>query len=325
MKKLLLVMLSVLLLTSCSKPIAKVGSIEISKNEFEFYLKSIKEQMSDTEFQTKEDWQNKEIEGRKAIDIAKEQAMDNAVKNALYIETAKAAGITLTDSDKQEVSAIKDEFKSVKGSDSGYQKFLKENKIDDKFIELMCESSVYYRKIGEMVMKDTAMTEEMMKEHFEKNKWLFETNVRKAKHILIATIDPETMQPKSQEEQEDASILAKGLFDRIQSGEDFDKLMHQYSEDPGLADSPDGYVFGSGEMVAEFEEATDSVGFNQLAFCKSDLGFHIIKRLPITYEDAQDEVSYDLLRSLIENRVEQWQKEYSIEVTRDEQMYLEIK
>ena len=84
-------------------------------------------------------------------------------------------------------------------------------------------------------------------------------------------------------------------------------------------------MFGSGEMVAEFEEATDSVGFNQLAFCKSDFGYHIIKRLPISYEDAEEEVIFDLLRSLIENRVEQWQKEYSIEVTRDEQMFLEIK
>ena len=325
MKKLLMVMLSVLLLTSCSTPIARVGNIEISKNEFEFYLKSIKEQMSDTEFQTEEDWQNKEIEGRKAIEVAKEQAMDNAAKNALYIATAKAAGISLTDADKQEVKGIKGEFMSVKGSDAGYKKFLKENNIDDKFIELMCESSVYYRKIGEVVAEDTTITEEMKKSHFEENKTIIETGVRKAKHILIATIDPETMQPKSQEEQETASVLAKGIFDRIQSGENFDKLMNEYSEDPGLSTSPDGYVFRSGEMVAEFEEAVDSVGFNQLAFCKSEFGYHIIKRLPVTYEDAKEEVEYDLLRSLIEKRVEQWQKEYSISVTRDEKMYSEIK
>ncbi len=325
MKKLLLVLLSVLLLTSCSTPIARVGNIEISKNEFEFYLKSIKEQMSDTEFQTEDDWQNKEIEGRKAIEVAKEQAMDNAAKNALYITTAKAAGISLSEEDKEEVQTVKKQFINSIGSDAEYKKYLKENKIDDKFIELMCESSIYYSKIGEVVMKDTTMTEEMKKTHFEENKWLFEANVRKAKHILIATIDPETMQPKSQEEQEAASVLAKGIFDRVQSGEDFDKLMNEYSEDPGLSTSPDGYVFRDGEMVAEFEEATDSVGFNQLAFCKSEFGYHIIKRLPITYEDAEEEVAYDLLRSLIEKRVEQWQKEYSISVTRDEQMYSEIK
>ena len=53
MKKLLVLMLSVLLLTSCgSKPVATVGNIKITQSEFEFYLDSIKMQMSDTELQT---------------------------------------------------------------------------------------------------------------------------------------------------------------------------------------------------------------------------------------------------------------------------------
>ena len=60
--------------------------------------------MSDTELQTEEDWQNKEIEGKKAIDVAKDQAIENAVLNALYIETAEAAGLVLTAEEEEYVN-----------------------------------------------------------------------------------------------------------------------------------------------------------------------------------------------------------------------------
>jgi len=325
MKKLLLVMLSVLMLTSCSKPFAKVGDIKISESEFEFYLKSVKDEMKGTEFETDDDWQNKEIDGKKAIEVAKEQAMDSAVNNALYIETGKAAGITLTPVDEKNVEIVKEQFVQSKGSEDDYKKFLKDNNISDDFIDMLCESAVYYTKIVEVVETDTEITDKMKEEHFENNKGLFETKVRKAKHILIPTIDPDTMQEKSPEEQEDASKLAKEIYDRVQSGEDFDKLMKEYSEDPGLKESPDGYVFRDGEMVKEFEEATDSIGFNQIAFCKSDFGYHIILRLPITWNDAEGEVTDNLLHTLVRKRVEKWQKDYSIEVTWDEERYSKIK
>lgn len=322
-------MLSLLMLTSCGtingKPFTKVGDIKISENEFKFYLKSVKEEMKGTEFETEEDWQNKELDGRKAIELAKEQAMDNAVNNALYIETGKAAGIALTPVDKKNIEIIKQQFIDSKGSEKDYKKFLKDNGISDEFIDMLCESSVYYSKIAEVIQTDTKITDKMKEDHFENNKDSFEAEVRKAKHILIATIDPETMKEKSAEDKEAASRLAKELYDRVQSGEDFDKLMKEYSEDPGLETSPNGYVFRTGEMVKEFEETTDSIEPNQVAFCVSDYGYHIVLRLPITWKDAEKEVSDDLMMSLIEKRVEKWQKDYSIEVTIDEEKYGKIK
>ncbi|MBQ7986641.1 MAG: peptidylprolyl isomerase, partial [Clostridia bacterium] len=157
------------------------------------------------------------------------------------------------------------------------------------------------------------------------NKANYEREVRKAKHILIATIDPTTNLPKTQEEQTEASRLSKEILDRVQNGEDFDALMNQYSEDPGLSSNPDGYVFGTGEMVPEFEEATDSVGFGEIAFCKSDFGFHIIKRLPITFEDAENALRSEVFGKLIDEKIEEWKKEFSIEIKQNEEILAEIK
>lgn len=326
MKKLLLVMLSVLLLVSCSsKPVATVGDIKITQSEFEFYLKSIKNQMSDTELQTDEDWENKEIEGKKAIDVAKQQAMDNAVRNALYIEVAESAGLALDEEDKMTIESTKEQLMAGYGGDKAYKEFLKSNNITDEFIEMMCKSSVYYNKIGQIVTEETTVGDNELSTYFAENKADFEREVRKAKHILIATMDPETNIPKSQEEQNNASLLAKEILDRVQNGEDFDALMREYSEDPGLATNPDGYVFGTGEMVPEFEEATDSVGFGGIAFCKSSFGYHIIKRLPITYEDAKDTIRSEFFGKLIDEKVEKWKEEYSIEIKQNEELLAEIK
>jgi len=326
MKKLLLVMLSVLLLASCgSKPVATVGDIKITQSEFEFYLDSIKKQMSDTELQTDEDWENKEIEGKKAIDVAKQQAMDNAVRNAIYIEAAEAAGLSLTDEDKRTIQNTKEQLVAGYGSEKAYKEFLKSNDITEEFIEMMCKSSAYYNKIGQIVMEEKTVTDAEFESYFTQNKVDFEREIRKAKHILIATMDAETNMPKPQEEQEKASVLAKEIFDRAQKGENFDALMNEYSEDPGLATNPDGYVFGTGEMVPEFEEATDSVGFGGIAFCKSDFGYHIIKRLPISYEDTKDLVQNEVFGKLIDEKVEEWKKEYSIEIKQNEKILEEIK
>lgn len=321
MKKLLILLLSVLLLSSCAeKSVATVGDIKITQSEFEFYLNSIKNQMSDTELQTDEDWENKEIEGKKAIEVAKEQAMDNAIRNALYIEAAEEAGLTLTEEENKSVQSTKEQLVQGYGSEEAYKEFLKSNKITDEFVEMMCKSSVYYNKIGQLITEETQVTDAQIEEYFEANKADFETETRKAKHILIATMDPTTNQPKSQEEQVKASNLSKEILSRAQKGEDFDKLMHEYSEDPGLATNPDGYVFGSGEMVPEFEQATDSVGFGEIAFCKSDYGFHIIKRLPISFEDAKQEVMNKFYGKLIDEKVEAWKEEFSIEIKQNEEI-----
>lgn len=326
MKKLLLVMLSVLLLTSCgSKNVATVGNTKITQSEFEFYLNSIKTQMSDTELQTDEDWQNKEIEGKKAIDVAKQQAMDNAVRNALYIEAAEAAGLSLSAEDEKTIETTKEQLVAGYGSEKAYNEFLKSNNITDEFVEMMCKSSVYYNKIGQSITEEEKVEDAELEAYFEQNKPNFEREVRKAKHILIATMDPATNTPKSQEEQVKASNLSKEILGRVQKGEDFDALMNQYSEDPGTKTNPDGYVFGTGEMVPEFEQATDSVGVGEIAFCKSSYGYHIIKRLPITFEESKDRVRNEFYGKLIDEKVEKWKEEFSIEIKQNEEILAEIK
>ena len=64
----------------------------------------------------------------------------------------------------------------------------------------------------------------------------------------------------------------------------FDKLVKEYSEDPGQGD--DGYTFTKGEMVKPFENAAFALKKNSytLSPIKTDYGYHIIYRYPIKSE-----------------------------------------
>lgn len=323
----LFICLCLCILASCgnSDIIATVGGTKITKGEFEFYLSSIKSQLSGTELKTDEDWQTQEIEGEKAIDVAKQRALEIAVLNAEYCEVAKAQGITLTEQEKQQIKTIKQQVISGYGGDAAYKEFLKNNNITDSFIQLMCESKVYYEKLADKVEKEEPMGEAELLKYFENNKKTFEEKYMKAKHILILTQDANTRTPLSDEEQQTAKEFAEELYQRVQNGEDFDGLMKKYSQDPGLSTNPDGYVFMQGEMVPEFEEATQSVSAGEVTLCKSDYGYHIIKRLPIEYGDIADKISEAATKEKLSAKIKEWEEEYSLAVKVNEELIKTVK
>lgn len=83
--------------------------------------------------------------------------------------------------------------------------------------------------------------------------------------------------------------LSEEILAKIDAGEDFDKLIEEYGEDPGLTPSEDGtyegYTFGAGDMVEEFEECAFALKDNEVSdIVETSYGYHIIKRLPIDEE-----------------------------------------
>ena len=73
---------------------------------------------------------------------------------------------------------------------------------------------------------------------------------------------------------------AEELLTRAQAGEDFAMLVYTYGEDPGMDQFPEGYTFVSGDMVAEFENATLALEVGEISgLVISEFGIHIIKRV----------------------------------------------
>ena len=112
--------------------------------------------------------------------------------------------------------------------------------------------------------------------------------------------------------------LANDLLARLQSGEDFDTLMNEYSEDTGLASYPDGYYFFYGEMDEAFSAASFTLDVGEMSgIVESSYGYHIILRCEKenTYLDenfADIKATYQSLRfyEVLDAVYEDWGVEY---------------
>lgn len=84
----------------------------------------------------------------------------------------------------------------------------------------------------------------------------------RAKHVLVD--DEET---------------AKAVYEKAIAGEDFDALIAEYGNDPGMEQNPDGYVFTTGEMVPEFEKGAFELEVEKISEpIKTAYGYHVIKK-----------------------------------------------
>ncbi len=102
---------------------------------------------------------------------------------------------------------------------------------------------------------------------------LYKENYVCAKHILVKTEE-----------------TAGEVYEKAVAGEDFDALIASYNTDPGMAQNPDGYVFTTGEMVAEFEKAAFAAAVGEITEpVYTDYGYHIIKREALPPFDANTE------------------------------------
>lgn len=99
----------------------------------------------------------------------------------------------------------------------------------------------------------------------------------------------------------DALDTANEVLEKVNAGEDFDALIEEYNEDPGMAASPNGYYFTYGAMVAPFEETSFALAENEISgIVETDYGYHIIKRLPVDDEFKETEEYNSVYESLSE-------------------------
>lgn len=145
----------------------------------------------------------------------------------------------------------------------------------------------------------------------------FADNYLAAKHILISTVD--SMTGETIRTDAEAKAEAQKILDRINAGEDYDALMNEYSEDPGLAGNPDGYIFTEGEMVTEFYDGAKALAEDEVSgLVKSDYGYHIIKRVPLDV-DGQFENYKPLLTTAVAGTMDdlltQWMEEADVQTT----------
>ncbi|MCX7715432.1 MAG: peptidylprolyl isomerase [Clostridia bacterium] len=323
---LLLISISISACSAAKKTVVRVGDADVSQAEFLYYLESVKSQMAGTELTSDEDWQTKEIEGKKAIDVAKEKSLDTAIDNLAYIEVGKRLA-PLTDSEKKQAESFKASIKNSKAKvEGGYEGFLKEQGVTDDFVTMLCESETYRRKLLSKVEEEDGVTEDELKAEFN-------SSYRRAKHVLFLTKDMTTGLDLSEDKKAEALKKAEDIYQRALAGEDFTTLANEYSEDPGQKTNPDGYVFTDGEMVTEFTDGVDSLPIGGVKIVQTEYGYHVIKRLALDetaelynkfFESKKDAVKTAVLQKKLDERMQDWENQLGISIELNDKVYDKI-
>ncbi|MBR2477164.1 MAG: peptidylprolyl isomerase [Clostridia bacterium] len=299
--------------------VATVNGEKITKEDYAMYLFNFEYSViSQVGISSQEEanafWTTTEIEGKSAGDIAKERAMEQAVNTTIICQKAKEMGISLTEEEKAQINQqiemsitnmggrekFEEHLKDIGTDMDAYKKYIEYEALAGKFVETMA------------AMPEYTVTEDQAREHIR-------TTYIKAKHILISTMD-EFQQPYSEEEKAAAKAQADEIYQQIMNGADFDALMNQYSQDPGLLTSPDGYIFGKGRMIAEFEDAAYTLQVGQVsAPVETSYGYHIIKReeVVITDELIEENLAWEMQYLPIrkqEEAFEQWKAASNIQI-----------
>lgn len=239
-------------------------------------------------------------------------AKDQSVYARVVLQKFNELGLKLTyDQEKQMTQLRQDTIDSM-----GYDAFAKQianfGFSDQSYNNFMyisqCYNALneyYYGENGANVPSDEDLRQ------------YFSDNYIAAKHILISTVDSTTGETIRTDEE--AKAEAQKILDRINAGEDYDALMNEYSEDPGLAGNPDGYIFTEGEMVTEFYDGAKALAEDEVSgLVKSDYGYHIIKRVPLDV-DGQFENYKSLLTTAVAGTMDdlltQWMQEADVQTT----------
>ena len=101
------------------------------------------------------------------------------------------------------------------------------------------------------------------------------------KHILITKDTP------------NAYSLISDINALVKADEDFDSLIEQYGMDSSMESRPDGMIITKGQSHPSFEKAAFALDENGISsIVRSDYGYHIIKRIPLTNEILSDSPDY---------------------------------
>ena len=215
-----------------------------------------------------------------ALDRAVRERVEEAVCG-LYgsISLASDYGITLSDSDvrgaaSEYVDAVKKYYKTA----SAYEKELEDNYMTENVFEMLMGVDSLEDKLLMALVSDGGKIEDNDERIMEIIRG--DTFVR-AKQVFIENDYGENV--------EDNRALAEKVLAEYRDGTDFDKLI-RHSED--FAMPPDGYYFTYLEMVEEFERAAFALIDGEVSdVVESELGFHIIYRLPKDEKYIQDNFS----------------------------------
>lgn len=259
------------------------------------------------------DW-TMDMDGISLAEQVKKQSLEGAKLYRVVETRAGELGVGLTAQQEEQVKQDRADIVEQQGGENAMKKWMLQVCLTEEAMERLNRVSLLYQNIQQSEADDAPADEKEMAEYIAANDLL------RAKHILLATKNLNTLEELSDEEKAAKKAKAEEILAQLQESDDpvalFDELMHEHSEDTGLAANPDGYDFTAGEMVAEFEEATRDLGYGEISgIVESDFGYHIILRLDPADEELAAQIGANRGQEKMDALVNGWLEGAVVETT----------
>ena len=224
------------------------------------------------------------VTGEELENVAPDYFKQNAAVIALAYEYGVDLGSTTKDYMTTSIQAMKEYFVT----DEAYNEYFAGNPYTAFTYHLATLYNFLFEQVYAEFSEDEAVKSEAIANaiaFYEENDFV------RAKHILIQFPAGEGENGELTDEQKAATLeKANEVLDKVNAMGDiseFDALITEYNEDPGMTSNPDGYFFGRGEMVPEFEESAYSLEEGKTSgLVETTYGYHILLKLPVNDEEA---------------------------------------
>ena len=286
-----------------------VNGVEIHKGEYAQHFNYVKTQMENMYGMGPYIWSMQPDAEQSLIASTDEVCMLASIAAAKFHELGLKLG---TDKAWEYKSFQKEIGEMVSAQGMDFEDYLENFGLTERQFRNLVARDYYIEALQEYYFGangEKAPSEEEMHQAFDENYF-------RVKHILISDKDA-TGADLTGDALAEKQALVQEVQDKLAAGEDFDALMEQYGEDPGMETNKEGYLIDKdgatldgSYMVKEFTEGATALAVDEISEpVKSDFGWHIIKRVPATeqdFEDARYALVYALTGESINSLLSEW-------------------
>gem|GEM_PF-898330 len=333
-----LILAAIFALTACSLvtvdpekekqlPIAQVNDVTITKaaytKEYESYLTLIEQQYGITKetIETSKDYAD-------MLKQIKENLVDELINRELIKEQIKKNNIVLTDDDNKDIADTIQQLKDSYGEET-FTDMLKQQNTTEEELKQTLQENMLQQKLLDKLTANITVSDEEIKKYYDENKDTEFTEPEKVtvSHILIAIPEDKMSADDNTKNAEYEKIKPKAeqVLAKAKAGEDFSKLVKEYSDDTGTKDQGGQLTFSRSDQIEQaFMDASFALkNIGDISnLVKTSYGYHIIKldaKTPAkvyTLEEKKNDIKEEVLQQKKSDKftalLDEWKKASSI-------------
>ncbi|MDD7756026.1 MAG: peptidylprolyl isomerase [Clostridiales bacterium] len=292
-------------MVACNKStVAKINDVKISKDEYK--------KTEDFLYATGT------IESKDKSNQVNSDILSFIIDNEVVYQAAQEEGIKVKDFE------VNEKFNNIKETideNPAYKEKLKEAGINEEFLKKQVKKDLVVSKYKENFLKDIKISDKEIKSYYESHKDEFKIQEVRASQILISTLDDDNKQV-SKEEKEKLKTKAEKLLNKVNNGEEFNKLAKKYSDDKNSGkDGGDLGFFSKEDKNIDFTKEVFKLDKGKNAtLIETSYGYHIVKitdkrTVTKSLEDSKDDIKYRILNEKYSKQIDSLYKKGKITIT----------